>query len=276
MLGVSAVINWKGHGIDPVDTIQRNTARVPGRFRPTPTELKSEPVAVVAYGPSLKKTWRDLAEYNTIFTGSGAMAFLLKNGITPTYHVDSDPQAHKAQVLGIPDPTVVYLLASTIHSNYLDVLRNYACEKIELWHLYLREFDILDAIPYNEPMITGGSSVGAYMVKIARLMGYINLHFFGFDACMSGTESHAAGHPNSEKDIDLFSIPVKGRDYTTCDEWVKQAHGLLEDLDRMSEIHYELHGEGLIKALASVHISQEQVYQPLVFEKVREDDLSAS
>ena len=272
MQGVSTIINWKGYGIDPVETIRVNLARVSGRFQPTPTEIKDEPVAVVAYGPTLCDTWQDLIDFRIVFTCSGAMKFLKECGIRPTYHVDSDPQVHKTRLLGTPHSQVTYLLASTIHGNYLDALRDHECKKVKLWHLYFREFDILDAIPLGEPMLTGGGNVGVHVIKLARLMGYVNLHLFGFDACTGRSGSHAAEHPNPESTTDLFSFPACGRTFTTCEDWITQGYRLLADLDDQPEITRTFHGDGLLRMMAATHTKLAREHQPLAFEKISEDE----
>ena len=250
--GVGTLIQWDFLGIDPKESIRANCAKVKARFTPTPDWLNDEPVAVVAYGPSLSRTWEDIKGFNTVFTCSGAHRFLLERGITPKYHIDSDPRPHKTAMLGTPSDRTTYLLASIVDPGYIDFLQSHGIDKIALWHLFFMEPEILAACPKNEWLMTGGDIVGCRLMKIARLMGYTNIHFFGFDACADKEATHADKHLNPR--IRLAPITYYDKTYITTDEWEVHAKILLEELDRMPEIKYQFHGEGLQQAMAQHHV----------------------
>lgn len=260
--GIATLINWDWLKIDPAVRIKENSIRIKQRFKPTPTEIKPDPVAIVAYGPSLHATWRQVAYFKTIFTCSGAHRFLLERGLRPTYHVDSDPRQHKVGMLGTPQPDTIYLPASIVNPDYFGLLSEAGCEQVQLWHLFFMEPAILAATPNGEPMLTGGDTVGPRTMKIARLMGYTNLHFFGFDASRGGAQTHAETHPNPRND-DWFSVGS----FTTCDDWLTHADMMLADLDRMPEISYQFHGKGLFQTKAASHIPSIRSPLPLIMVK---------
>jgi len=260
--GVGTLIQWDFLGIDPRKVIPLNCAKVKNRFTPTPDDPRDWPIAVVAYGSSLNKTWKHLEKFGTIFTCSGAHKFLLDRGIIPTYHVESDPRPHKTLMLGKPHEYTTYLLASIVDPSYIDFLKSQNIEKIALWHLFFMEPEFLAVLPKNEWLMTGGDTVGPRTMKIARLMGYKNLHFFGFDASTNSKwETHAGQHLNPR--VGLAPIRYNGKTYITNDDWEVHAKMFLEDLDRMPEIKYTFHGEGLLQAMAKDHVRSVRSRMPL-------------
>src|SRR5690242_14390519 len=102
--------------------ISENSARISKRLAQEP--LKSEPIAIVGYGPSLQDTWPLIKNFKAIMTTSGAHNFLIERGITPTYHVDCDPRPHKAKFTEKPQPGVQYLIGSSAHPKIVDNLIN--------------------------------------------------------------------------------------------------------------------------------------------------------
>ena len=252
--GVATVIDWEYLGINPVESITRNMALVKEHFRPDEEHTYQEPVAVVAYGHSLRETWPELRNFNTIFTCSGAHKFLLEQGIKPTYHVDSDPRPHKVIMLGQPDPDVTYLPCSIVHPAYIEKLRDEGCDKIALWHLLFYEPAIFHVLPDNEWLMTGGDTIGPRTAKMARLLGHVNLHFFGFDACADDAkQTHAADHLNPKADK-LEKIDFLGRSYWIREDWMVHAHTLIYDLDRMPEVKATFYGDSLLPAMFKAHV----------------------
>lgn len=263
--GVGTLLDWKTLGIDPIKSIKANCAKISRRFVPTQDDIKTEPIALVAYGGSLQDTWREIKGFKTIFTCSGAHEFLLDRDIMPSFHVDSDPRPHKVGMLGEPLRWVTYMVASICDPGYADFLISRNIPEIILWHLFFMEPDILGVMPRDECMITGGDTVGPRMMKIARLMGYTNFDFFGFDAsARSSVETHASYHPNPR--TKLTQIKYEGKKYITTDDWEVQAQMLINDLDRMPEIAYRFHGEGLLQAMVENHVPMFRSRRPLMVE----------
>ncbi len=239
----SISINWKALGLDPKIMVE-NSERVKGRFIPTPI-LRDEPCAVVAYGPSLQDTWKEIRNFDTVFTCSGAHKFLVDRRIIPTYHCESDPRAHKIAMLGKPQPDTVYLMASCCHSNYFDALEA-ADATILLWHLLFAEDELYSLYPKGDWIICGGNTIGPRTLRLARLSGFTNIHLFGLD----GSGTHAGPHTNAPKP-DLFGpIALKGRTWNTTKQLMYQAASLFDDLDRMPEVHITWYGDGLYQTIA--------------------------
>lgn len=260
----SVAINWRGLGIDP-KIIVENSERVRGRFIPTP-DLNDEPCAVVAYGPSLLDTWKQIRDFNVVFTCSGSHKFLLEHGIVPTFHCESDPRGHKVAMLGQPHPRTTYLIASCCHSNYFDALEA-ANAKILLWHVLFEnahtDEDIYGLYPKGDWIVCGGNTIGPRAVRLARLSGFTNLHIFGLD----GSGGHAGVHTNTPA-ADLFNpITVKGKTFSTTKQLMYQAASLFDDLDRMPEVRATMHGDGLYQTMWNGRQRRDLPRWPLAIQK---------
>lgn len=235
-------INWKALGVDPKIMVE-NSERIRGRFIPT-AELRDERVALVAYGPSLKDTWDQIRDFDIVFTCSGAHKFLLERGITPTFHCESDPRGHKVKMLGPVSRRTTYLMASCCHSNYFDALIA-ANASIQLWHVLFDEDELYALYPKGDWVICGGNTIGPRMIRLARLMGFTDLHIFGLD----GSGAHAGHHTNAPTH-DLYGpITVKGQEFNTTKQLMYQAVSLFEDLDRMPEVKATFYGDGMYQTM---------------------------
>jgi len=254
---IATYINWKAIGEDPA-VIAENSARIKPRIH-LDKRVTSLPAAIVGFGPSLKDTWKSLQHFTTIFTCSGAHKFLIERGIVPTYHVDSDPRAYKADILGDPHPRVNYLISSICHPTYFDKLELYHA-RVKLWHMLFLEPEIFAHFPINEWILTGGHTVGPRAIKIAALMGYHNLHMFGFDGSVAENATHAGAHPAPP--TDLGRIKFNDKTYISNINWQDHAEILLKDFDRMPEVKYKFYGDGLIQALAKKHVPIKRAHMP--------------
>lgn len=256
----SISINWEALGLDP-KIIVENSDRIRGRFIPTP-DLTDEPCAVVAYGPSLKDTWKDILQFDTIFTCSGAHKFLVDRGVTPTFHCESDPRAHKVAMLGQPQSQTTYLMASCCHSNYFDALEA-ANAKILLWHLLFNEDEIFTLYPKGDWIICGGNTIGPRTIRLARLSGFTNLHVFGLD----GSGTHAGEHTNAPADRVYGPVTVKGKTFNTTKQLMFQMASLFDDLDRMPEVKCTFYGEGLYQTVYRDRTPRKLKRWPLAIQK---------
>jgi Protein of unknown function DUF115 len=256
-------ISWDTLGVNP-NIIAKNSARIKARVKPVAREDQDKtPVALVAYGASLLDTWEQIKDFKIIYTCSGAHRFLIDRGVIPTYHVDSDPRAYKADILGGPHPDVTYLIASNCHPTYFDKLELHKA-KVKLWHIYFPEPQgAMQYIPVGDWVFTGGHTVGPRMFKMARLMGYTNLHFFGFDSSIVKGKTHATEHPNPPRQF--FIHEHNGVKYLTDIQWLTHAKVLLDNLDRLPEVSYSFYGDGLQQAMAATHERVELEYQPMAF-----------
>lgn len=235
--------------------IRINNKLVKGRVEPV-TELDSEPVAIVGYGPSLNDTWEQLKDFKTIFSCSGATKFLLEKGLDPKdfdswSHIDVDPRAHKKELLGI-HPEIEYLMASAVHPEVIKhLIENDA--KIKLWHIFAQDGESEQVLPRGEYWITGGCDAGMRAMTIARILGYTNLHIFGIDGCSGKTGNHAGSHPNQVKEKHLEEFEYEGEVYKTTPAWRSCAIQVFKELDQLADVEATFYGEGLTQAMSKTY-----------------------
>lgn len=224
--------------------IEQAIARVKGRIQPA-YEKRSEPIAVVNFGPSLNDTWEKIRDFKYIITCSGAHKFLIDRDIVPTYHIDVDPRPHKAKLIGTPHKDVEYLIASTCHKALFDLLDGY---NVKLWHIFDSTDDGIRLLPHGEWAITGGCSAGLRCMTMARFLGFTDLHIFGMDGSASERYGkHAAAHPNQPKEIN--ELEYDGVIYQTSPNMLEAAKQTFHELDMMADVTTTFYGEGLVQAM---------------------------
>jgi hypothetical protein len=228
------------------EQIRVNTAFVKGRIKPV-YDLRDDPIAVVCYGPSLTQTWEKIREFKSIITCSGAHRFLIDHGIIPTYHIDVDPREHKIKLIGEPHKDVEYLLASTCHPKYFQLLQD-GGYNVKLWHVFDAQEDAIRILPPGEWTLTGGCSVGLRAMAIARFLGFRNLHIFGMDGSSGDTGQHAGPHPNQAPVT--FKCVHDGREWQTTPAILEAARQTFHELNTLKDVRPTFYGDGLVQAMA--------------------------
>lgn len=232
------------------EQVKSNIKRVSGRVQAY-HEKRSEPIAVVCFGPSLKQTWEELKNYQYIITCSGAHKFLLDRGIIPTWHCEVDPREHKIKLLGQPHPNVEYLISSTCSPKLIDYLQGY---NIKLWHVFSQEEEVIRLLPPEEWAVTGGCAAGLRAMTLARFMGFTNQHIYGMDGNSdpSTNQLHSAEHPNEAKNLAVTEY--KGKTYNTTPGFLEAAQQTLHELDMMPDVVATFHGEGLVQEMVKDYV----------------------
>lgn len=228
--------------------IAENLRRIPGRI-----EYRGdtdEPIAVVAFGPSLLDTWEEIRKFKKIITCSGALPFLVQRGIIPTWHIEVDPRPHKATLFGVPHPDVEYYLASCTNPVVFDLLDQYNCKKVKLWHIFADEQfrpDQSYPFPKGEWMFTGGSNAGMRAMVLGRFFGHWNQTVFGLDSSFTpDRKQHAGFHP---KEFDhLLVVPTKYGSYYTNASMYQAVKAFKHEISQIPNLNLTLRGDGLIQA----------------------------
>ncbi len=233
------------------EQIKINIGKVKGRLEKQENEEKNEPIAIVCFAPSLNDTWEELKKFKYIMTCSGAHKFLIDRGIIPTWHVDLDPREHKVKILGQPHKDVEYLMASTIHPNYLDALKGY---NVKLWHIFANQQEGQNVLPRGEWLFCGGSSVGLRCFTLSRFLGFKDFHIFGMDGSFGPSGSHTDVHPNAPKEG--HETEYDGKKYLTTPSMLFVAKETFSELDQL-DVKVKFYGDGLIQ-----HMSRNYKYNP--------------
>lgn len=226
------------------EQIKINISKVAGRIMPS-AELIKEPIAIVCFAPSLNETWEQIKGFKYVMTCSGAHKFLVERGIIPTHHIDLDPRLHKLKLIGTPQKETEYLIASTIHPQYIDALEGF---NVKLWHIFANEDDGARVLPRGEWSITGGSSVGLRCLTIARFLGFNNMHIFGMDGSFTKEKTHSSEHPNPPKES--YETEFEGRKFLTTPSMLHVAQETFHELDQMPDCKFQFYGDGLVQAMA--------------------------
>jgi hypothetical protein len=232
------------------EQIRVNIAALPARLEPH-YEVREEPIALVAYGPSLNQTWEDVRRFKYVMTCSGSHKFLIERGIVPTWHVDVDPREHKMGLIGEPHPDVEYLLASTCHPKYFRRLIDGGFN-VKLWHVFDGQDEAMRVLPYGEWSLTGGCSAGLRALAVAHFLGFRDLHVFGHDGNEGESGKHAAAHPNQPPFH--YTTDYKGVTYRTTPAMLEAARQTWHELDGLKDVTATFYGEGLVQAMSKDYV----------------------
>jgi hypothetical protein len=211
---------------------------------------RGRPLAIVGGGPSLRQTMDQLREFEDIMVVGSAHDFIVNHGFTPKYAVvcsaRNDEGESPKDFIKYPRYYCEYLLASCCHPSLFDALAN---QNVTLWNSAGR----VDNEVFNgEPFITGGSTVTLRAINVAIVLGYYDMHFFGFDSCFESVEdNHAydAGSNSIEHEIIKVRVghPETGREFLTHTAWLIQAQHFQEVMQFTGHLfNPTIHGDGLI------------------------------
>lgn len=235
---------------------------------------KDKKIALVGGGPSLKNHLNELREFKTIIACGSVNDYLMDQGIIPTYTTICDPDPISANYLTKTDSETRYLVASCCDDKVFEALKD---RQIIMWHCHSPEQEIavreLDKDFGQYIAICGGCTVGLRSISIAILLGYYNIHFFGFDSCMEGEAHHSYGFSTKEEDeligtvhkIKLGNVagdaPAEGDKLYHCIGYqMAQAEHFREFYENFhSSFEPTFHGTGLLPDLMDL-IRRREVY----------------
>lgn len=222
-----------------------NCERVKNRLEVSP-DIIEEPVALVAYGPTLNKFGKYLDKFKTIISMSGSHKILVDRDIIPTYHVDVDFRERKAVHTKESHPDVEYLFGSIVHKAMLDNVEGKRCK---LWHVALKGIEY----PEGELVLEGYWDVGQEAILVAKALGYRNLHLFGYDYAFdvdSGV-THAGFH-NSVPQSRIFAR-VGEKLFQTSDSLARGVLTFTKLMTDNSDLNLTIYSDGLLSAYLDYH-----------------------
>lgn len=166
------------------------------------------PIAIVGGGPSLKTQLNKLKDYKYILACGSVHDYLVENNIRANWCVVCDPDPDiMGTYLSRHNEETEYLIASQADPSLFELLKD---RKVTMWHLF---GDKVDPNIYGDGQIAvgGGCTVGTRAMVIALGMGFTQLHMFGFDNCLNGSEHHAYpfNDPEKEKIYDEYEIALE-------------------------------------------------------------------
>lgn len=236
--------------------IRMSIKRFPNRFSPV-SETRSDPIAVICFGPSLNDTWESIKQFKFVMSCSGSHKYLVEKGIIPNWHCEVDPRQHKIKLLGedIRQETN-FLMASCCHPLVFDHLEMHNAQ-ITLWHTYSGESEskLPEVFPRGDWVVTGGANVGLRAMVLARMLGFLDIHIFGMDGSFpENGNKHAADHPNQAKGHILAEF--KGRKFATTTAFLECARMTFHEIAMLPDTKFTFYGDGLIQYMAQKKIGE--------------------
>lgn len=234
--------------------IRMSVKRFPNRFSPV-KEIRTEPIAVVCFGPTLNDTWEEIKKFKYSMSCSGSHKYLRDKGLTPNWHCEVDPRDHKVKLLGddISSETN-FLMASCCHPLVFDHLEKHNA-RITLWHTYSGESQsrVPEVFPRGDWIITGGANVGLRALVLARMLGFLDIHVLGMDGSFpENGNKHAAEHPNQAKGHILAEF--EGRKFATTTAFLECARTTFHEIAMLTDVKLTFYGDGLIQYMAQKKI----------------------
>jgi len=204
-------------------------------------------MTIVCYGPSLENEIENILKApRPILTVSGAHDFLIKHGIVPDYHMDSDPREHKAAFTRNAREDVTYLMASCCHPK---VWENLQGKNVYLWHLDNGD-ETMEWLEENDPLsfcIGGGSTAGLRAFEIGMVLGYRKFHVFGMDCSFKGKQ-WAGGHTGNPQMVVKVRLEECGEEYETSGLMIQAAREMVAMKERRA-LNVTFYGDGLLRAM---------------------------
>ena len=207
-------------------------------------DAHSQIAVLVGSGPSMAECLGELRQHqtagHTIFAMNGAASFLAGHGIIADYQVMIDPREDTSVLVG---PARDHLIASQCHPAVFDALPH-----AKLYHLQIEGID--DDLPeYQHPfaLVGGAASVGNTSTVLAYVLGYRNLHLYGYDSSHRDAQSHAFHQKMNDGEPNCV-VTWNGKDYRTSLTMKLQAEKAQDTL-RLLEgegVKITVHGTGLL------------------------------
>jgi len=216
---------------------------------------EERPIALVGGGPSLKHTIGDLHKYKDTMVCGSAHDYVIEQGVIPKYCIVCDPDLFMVRYLQKAKWPITYLIASQCHEK---VFEHLDCHSPYIWHAASgKEFDD-EVFPKDEIKVVGGCTVGTRAIGMAMMMGFRNIHLFGFDTCLTDDYKHHAYEfldPDYETlgDITEIKLEPEGKTFKVASYMLAQLFDFKYMLTEYSaRLHIEVKGGGLLAEFLKV------------------------
>lgn len=222
-------------------------------------------IAIVGGGPSIKDTVFELIDFTTIIACGSVHDWLQANSPrVPTYCAVCDPDPVMANYLMAPDHGTQYLISSHANKTVFDALEGHDVTMWHCWPIGAGDQDAREFLQEKTPgwvAVGGGCTVGLRSLTLALMMGFSELHFFGFDSCMgiSDDEHHAYPFTDPTKEFlgDIYNLRIgmgtgvndrpQPREYRVAGYQLAQAEHYKQMLQAFGHLFKAVfHGPGLL------------------------------
>ena len=211
-------VSFKVQPENDLAVLQSNVNQALDSNLPRLTDLslgkESGPVAIVAGGPSLNDELENLRKFKgKIITCGSVHDFLIEQKIIPNYHVIYDPHKTVTKFLKKPHLDVIYLVTSQADPTIYNVL---AKSKVYIWHA----LSLAGSSQINfrgEQEIPGGDGTVLRAWPLAGVLGFREIHFFGFDCSfpLDCPSRHAYDYDMENGETVTTTVEKSGRRFFT-------------------------------------------------------------
>ena len=171
------------------------------------TGAESGPIAICAPGPSLRETWEAASAFPVVMAVKSAHDFLIEKGVTPNFAVTKDdlPRVIGRSFRLAPHAGVSYVAGGREGAKSLGAIKP---KFLDIHHNDLQKMGVRD--PYMYKILrTRGS--GGFALMCAYVMGFRELHLFGYDNCFKDGLKRANGFVAQTDTV--VELSLKGRTF---------------------------------------------------------------
>lgn len=209
--------------------------------------------AIVGGGPSAARFIDEIRlrqqHGQQVWALNGAAEWLLECGIVADAQIIVDARPETAALLapGLPH----HFIASQCDSSIFDRV---SPETTTLWHSNAAGIEDVLQAEAERPvhLIGGGSTVGLSAMVVAQVLGFRQIHLYGYDSSYAADDVHHA-YPQAINDADLVVDVVAGEHRFRAAPWmVTQAQEFVSLATWLAEVGcvITVHGDGLLPAIA--------------------------
>lgn len=228
-------------------------------------------MVLACYGPSLTDQIdairAEVAAGADLYTVSGAHRVLIKNGLIPKGHIESDPRPHKAKLIGEPHKGIVYFLASACSREVFDLVHGH-----ETWVYHVtstaHETNLIAALDNPDTFtVDGGTNVGMSALGLGTALGYRRFSVYAMDCSyvadpdllnwpkdqdfppelQAKVQCHAGPHPN--EDQPLYRVWVGDKPFLTSPQLLQGAQDMLALKGSARHLTIDVKGNGFLPSL---------------------------
>jgi uncharacterized Rossmann fold enzyme len=216
-----------------------------------PSEPHDKEIVIVGTGPSVKNEVAKIRKLKKkgamILAVKGAHDFLIDRGIMPHAAVCVDPMPDQIKYYKRKGKDITYLIASQCHPAMFDYLKD---ESVIVWHmLATSSHDFLK----GRLQIGGGSTTGTRGIVLAWMMGFRDIHLFGFDSSLVGDGKEKLRKVDGETwgndKQPVMELVCEGKTFYSDPAMAAQANEIQDVVKMLYGSRFKAYGKGLIQTI---------------------------
>lgn len=206
-------------------------------------------IALIGGGPSVKDYLKEIQQFDGITVACGSVYdYLVDNNIIPTFCVLCDPDTITLNYISKASGGTIFLVATQCNPNIFEKLKFHA---VYVWHCFNDNEKELREIDPNYKAVGGGCTVGLRALSIAVILGYSNIHFYGFDSCLEDEQHHAYDFSTDDESVgEIYEVKLvqnPEKVYKVAGYHLAQVDNFRETLSKFGDkFTPTFHGTGLL------------------------------